>query len=488
MILDKLFTRFFSKKYDFMGARKKAFLLSVTVVSLAIVILFGRMALKGNMLNYGIDFMGGTQIKIEVDKKVKNSSIVSALKKLGYEEPNVTEFGDTDKNQYLIKMRSFSSLSDDNKKLISKSFKDKYKMDLYRVKFSGSGDQVKLRFHRPVNIKEFIPIFKKHNLVATIPKITLSPIAKEYLNNVKTDKTAKWENEEVKPELDYLKTTYISPAKNEYTIILESITQKLEVKLKNQLNVNVEVLSIESRGPQVGKRLRIQGILSLLYALGFILFYIILRFEPKFAPGAVIALIHDVLITVGIFSLFNIEFSLPILAALLTIVGYSLNDTIVVYDRIRENIIKLKSKPLDKIINVSINETLSRTFITSLTTFLSVSAIYVLSGEGVLRHFALAMGIGIIVGTYSSIFVASPLVIWFNNKFSKLINTEKIDTTKKISDDFKDLYEEKSENSKDESSEKDSGSENKELTEDELLKKEIKKAKRQKRKKKRGRR
>lgn len=172
----------------------------------------------------------------------------------------------------------------------------------------------------------------------------------------------------------------------------------------------VDIRRVEMVGPKVGEDLRRKGVLAIIYALIGLLIYITFRFEFKFALGAVVALFHDVIITVGVFSLLNKEFSLSILAALLAIVGYSLNDTIVVYDRIRENLKKPSKRSYEEIINTSINETLSRTILTSLTTILVLLSLFSLGG-GVIHDFAFALMIGVIVGTYSSIFIASPIVI-----------------------------------------------------------------------------
>lgn len=181
-----------------------------------------------------------------------------------------------------------------------------------------------------------------------------------------------------------------------------------------------EVLSQEIVGPKVGEDLKKNGILSLLWASGLILLYIAIRFDILFAPGAIIALLHDVLISVGFFSYFDKEFNLPILAALLTIVGYSINDTIIIYDRIRENLQKLpRSTPLPVILNVSLTETLRRTIITSLTLLIVVVVLFYLGG-GVLHDFAFCMIIGVIFGTYSSIFIASPLYLALAKIFPKM--------------------------------------------------------------------
>tara|TARA_B100001245_G_scaffold198654_1_gene158021 strand:+ start:123 stop:1031 length:909 start_codon:yes stop_codon:yes gene_type:complete len=168
-------------------------------------------------------------------------------------------------------------------------------------------------------------------------------------------------------------------------------------------------------GPKVSSELIQKGVLAIITAVSLMLFYIWIRFEWQFSLGAVLALIHDVTITIGLFSLFGIEFNLSIIAALLTIIGYSMNDTVVVYDRIRENLRKYKQMDLFELINNSINDTLSRTTLTSITTLLALFSLYFLGGE-VIRGFTLAMIIGVFIGTYSSIFVASQIILFLGIK------------------------------------------------------------------------
>jgi preprotein translocase subunit SecF len=168
----------------------------------------------------------------------------------------------------------------------------------------------------------------------------------------------------------------------------------------------VELRRQEFVGPQVGQELTEQGGLAMLYTLIGVLIYVALRFEYRFSVGAVIALVHDVIVILGVFSLFRIEFDLTVLAALLAVIGYSLNDTIVVFDRVRENFRKVRKGNAVDVVNISINQTLSRTIITGLTTMLVLVALYFLGGE-VIRSFALALLMGVVVGTYSSIYVAS---------------------------------------------------------------------------------
>lgn len=474
---------------NFMGARKKAFFFSGTLILLSVVILLANLFIpgRGTMLNYGLDFLGGTQIQLEFDRPLPIAQVRAALETIGYKDVTLSSMGE---KGYLVAMRAFSSLSDDQRAALEKAFVDKYKSDLFRIRFSAAGDHIKVRFHVPVKLEEFEGIFATLNLKARLPKAELTPEAVDYLTRVQKGEQPVWE----KPhpaELDYIETLTVSPKRNEYTILLESVSEKLEDGLLKQLGVKATVLSVESRGPQVGARLRVQAILSLLYALGFILLYIVLRFDLKFAPGAIIALVHDVLITVGIFALLWREFSLPILAALLTIVGYSLNDTIVVYDRIRENILKMRSHSLPKVINASINETLSRTLLTSATTFLTVLAIFVVA-DGVLRDFSLAMGIGIIVGTYSSIFVASPIVIWLDSTFGQKISAKRSaelepeeEMEEEENDDEQGDDEESSASNDDDESDEDS--ENEALSEEERKERELRKAKRLRRKSRGGR-
>ncbi len=199
----------------------------------------------------------------------------------------------------------------------------------------------------------------------------------------------------------------------------EALSKDITTKLiKNFGKNSYEIRRIEMVGPKIGKDLREKGLLAVIIALIGILIYVSVRFEFRFAVGAIIALVHDVLITLGLFSIMNKEIDLTVLAAFLTIVGYSLNDTIIVYDRIRENMKKYVKGLFANIINRSINETLSRTILTSGTTLFVVLALF-LFGGGVIHDFALALLIGIVVGTYSSIYIASPILLLFDKKKKK---------------------------------------------------------------------
>ena len=189
----------------------------------------------------------------------------------------------------------------------------------------------------------------------------------------------------------------------------QNIETKVKALLLNKVP-DIKFLQIESVGSKVSSELVRNGMLAVLFAVISVLVYIWLRFEWQFALGAVFALIHDVILTIGIFSILRYEFNLSIIAALLTIIGYSLNDTVVVFDRVRENLRNFKSLPLLKVLNMSINNTLSRTIMTSVTTLLALFALYFLGGD-VIRGFTFAMIWGVLVGTYSSIFVAAKILL-----------------------------------------------------------------------------
>jgi len=188
------------------------------------------------------------------------------------------------------------------------------------------------------------------------------------------------------------------------------ISSRLLTTLNQAAATELEMRRVEFVGPQVGDELTEQGGLAMLFALIGILIYVALRFEYRFAFGSVFALVHDVMITLGIFALLQVEFDLTVLAAILAVIGYSLNDTIVVFDRVRENFRKIRKGDAQSVVNTSINETLARTMMTSLTTLLVLLALFFLGGE-VIHAFALALIIGVVVGTYSSIYIASSSVL-----------------------------------------------------------------------------
>jgi preprotein translocase subunit SecF len=196
---------------------------------------------------------------------------------------------------------------------------------------------------------------------------------------------------------------------------VKGVTPKVIEVLKANVSLGpFTILSTEVVGPKIGAELRVQAVEAVLYALAGMLVYIAFRFEWIYGVAAVVAVFHDTLITIGLFSLFNKPISLTVVAALLTLVGYSMNDTIVVFDRIRENLKMVRRESLENVINLSINQTLSRTVLTSGLTLLTALALWIFGGD-VLNGFSFALVVGIIVGTYSSIFVASPILVFWQN-------------------------------------------------------------------------
>ena len=217
----------------------------------------------------------------------------------------------------------------------------------------------------------------------------------------------------------------------EYVTDTDPTTKQQTCSANGQSQVcSVQMRRVEFVGPQVGDELANQGGLAMLYALFGILAYVAFRFEWRFAVGSVVALIHDVLITVGVFSVFQMEFTLTVLAAILAIIGYSLNDTIVVFDRIRENFRKLRKETPQEIMNRSINQTLPRTILTSLTTLLVLISLFIFGGD-IIHNFSIALILGVIIGTYSSIYIASPTVLMLGVSRENLLQVKQEGTDQK---------------------------------------------------------
>ena len=204
----------------------------------------------------------------------------------------------------------------------------------------------------------------------------------------------------------------------------KNIIEEIKVNLDKSFGNNYDFRRVENVGPKVSAELLKSGVIAISVALFLMLVYIWIRFEWQFSLGAILAIFHDVIITLGIFSIFSLEINLSIVAAVLTIVGYSMNDTVVIFDRVRENLRKYSDVKIFDLTNISINETLSRTIITSVTTLLALFSIYLFGGE-ILKGFSLAMILGVIFGTYSSIYIANPILVALNVSQRTIIKEEK---------------------------------------------------------------
>jgi preprotein translocase subunit SecF len=212
--------------------------------------------------------------------------------------------------------------------------------------------------------------------------------------------------------------TFGPPQDFTYEVTLIGMDSEVRKALDAKLGAGTvkAIPQVSSVGAKAGKQLQVDGVRALLGAILLIVIYVAFRFDFRYGPGTIVALLHDAVITLGAFAVTYKEFSLTTLAALLTIIGFSMNDTIVVFDRIRENAAKYRDRKFDRVVNHAINETLSRTILTSATVFFVTLAMNIF-GTGVIRDFAFAMNVGVIVGTYSSIFIASPILIWLNEKY-----------------------------------------------------------------------
>ena len=221
-------------------------------------------------------------------------------------------------------------------------------------------------------------------------------------------------------QLNYFFHFLIKFENNENKNVIEEIKKNLDKSFGNNFNFR----RVENVGPKVSAELLRSGVIAISVALALMLIYIWIRFEWQFSLGAIMALFHDVIVTLGLFSLLNLEINLSIIAAVFTIVGYSMNDTVVIFDRVRENLRKYSDIKIYELTNISINETLSRTLITSITTLLALLSIFFFGGE-ILKGFSLAMILGVIVGTYSSIYIANPILIRLNVTQKTILKEEK---------------------------------------------------------------
>ena len=204
----------------------------------------------------------------------------------------------------------------------------------------------------------------------------------------------------------------------------KTLIQDIKNNLTKKLGSGYEFRRVENVGPKVSAELLKGGLIAIAAALGAMLFYIWIRFEWQFSIGAILALFHDVILTIGVFSLFSLEINLSIVAAILTIVGYSMNDTVVIFDRVRENLKKFMDIKIFELTNISINETLSRTIITSVTTLLALLSIFIFGGE-ILKGFSLAMILGVVFGTYSSIYIANPVLVFLKVSYKTVVKEDK---------------------------------------------------------------
>ena len=359
--------------FNFVGSRGTFAKVSSVLVAGSIIAL---VLLK---LKFGIDFAGGYEIQVKLPGDQNEEKIVAALKGDKVTDVRAQTFG-LSGDEYLVFVPEQASLSGEQKAGLKTKMAELAGGNADNVTtwaIAESGESFDVRFAVPV---------EESALRDAV--VSMGVEIKDISRGDRTDEPF-------------------------YKVTLVSIADYIETTLREKLAPSASeriVQRIEFVGPQVGAELRNQGILAVIYSLVFILLYIAVRFDFAFAPGAIVALVHDVMITLGVFAIFQIEFNLPVIAALLAIVGYSLNDTIVVFDRIRENIPLRRGLKLHDLVNLSLNQTLSRTVLTSGTTLLVVIALLTLGGP-MIRAFSIALFVGVLVGTYSSVAIASPVYI-----------------------------------------------------------------------------
>ncbi len=425
---------FMNKRYVFFGVS-------------GALILAGLIGLLVMGLNLGVDFQGGTKMVVafkggeHLERDVIRTAVTDKFKALHPDEDapqvEVQDFysgGDeTEAIRYMIYTEVVTLLTEKQKESIVTALKETFGEDTVVNPPAEGGDQFFITFGKEAAIEarlvELEKVFHAQGLErVVVDSDKVRDLSLEYYKEVNLEQTETGDAEKLLEQIEAeeqfaARVTEFKKANVDmsFTVKIEELNAKMEEAIRAVPELGERFLAVESStsiSPSVGSDLLNTGLLAVIYACIGILLYIALRFDFKYGPGAVVALLHDAFITVGIFALTQIPFSLPIIAAVLTIIGYSVNDTIVVFDRIRENVLKMKGLPFDRIINTSINETLSRTVLTSVTTLVVVISIYLLGG-GLIKDFAFALIIGVLVGTYSSIFVASPMLLGIHRMGAK---------------------------------------------------------------------
>ncbi len=382
-------TRFFElikpdHNIEFIGRQRYFIGMSIVLILLSCAMLPINHYWRGAALNYSTELRGGTEMNVEFSKNVDSASVRSAMAKGGFKDTEVVPFTDKDRpNSYILRFGAVSPVNEDAAAKLEEALRAKVGADnLKKFEFSEGGDKFYVRFAKPVSADEMAAVLKSQG------------INYDSINNFGRSED------------------------NQLEVVLVGLTSEVTRALDASLGQGAvkSIPSADSVGAKAGKELRDDGIKSLLAAILFIMIYIAVRFDFRYGPGTVVALLHDAFLVMGAFALTYKEFSLTTVAAILTVIGYSMNDTIVVFDRIRENVAKYRDKRMDRVVNASINETLSRTILTSATVFFVTLAMNIW-GTGSIREFAFAMNVGVIVGTYSSIFIAAPILIWLNERF-----------------------------------------------------------------------
>jgi len=342
----------------------------------------------GKGINYGIDFAGGTLVRVIFNNQVPIGEVRNALQKAGIEGPIIQEMGNTGR-EFIIRTLQDVSEEEDTPELESHEIIGQMVVDSLRTEDGLKAAEQGIPDLNNINLEHLADILEPEypERASEIAEIIVNQRKSSELKGIIQDFSQLENLEGIDSSvIDYLKSnTFLS---------------------------NVAILSRETVGPQIGHDLRRKATQATIWALFGMLIYIGIRFKYAYGIAAILTLAHDVLITLGIFSLTNRELNLPVIAAILTIVGYSLNDTIVIFDRVRDNIKLMRKTDFGSLLNASVNQTLSRTVITSGTTFLTVAALFLFGGQ-VINDFAFTMMIGVIIGTYSSVYLSCSIIYFW---------------------------------------------------------------------------
>lgn len=402
-----------NKVYNFMAGRGAFGLVSLFAVLTSLVL----MVYPGPVL--GTDFKGGTEVEVVFAPSVTPADIRQAVGKAGFHSPDVVKVQSPTEGHYLVRVQDVSEISDEAESTIARAlcFGDALPAaecpaaeQAAEMKLSPGGDKVAVRFRESVDDQQLARLAQRMREIVT-------PATQIELREGKNAVTV-LNARDHKVEIQLMsKGDQLMKA-----LRAELGEDKVPAKLENG---GANPLRVEWVGPKAGRQLRDSALASIAISLVLIMAYIAFRFDMRFAPGAVFSLMHDSIVTIGVLIVLRKELTLSTVAAILTIIGYSVNDTVVVYDRVRENLGRLRGSSFTTLINVSLSEMLSRTILTNTTVVLSLCAFFVW-GTGTLKDFAFTLIVGVISGTYSTIYVALPLTYWLDrNVFSKVGKKQK---------------------------------------------------------------
>lgn len=369
-------------RIDFMAKRR--LLVSISIATILLVL-----ALLPSRINFGVDFAGGTEIEVKFAQAVDAKEVREQIEAAGFPDASVQQFGDASENSFLVRVQRISILSDEQAAALEKTVETELAaFGLLEFKVDEHvGDKIDLRTEKAVPLEELHRVARQAGVQLVQTGEPIRDLSRGG-----------------------------QPA---YQILTQGLSDKVTESLHAAFGEEqVDVRRVEYVGPQVGQQLRNRGIMAVLLAAGAILLYIAFRFDVRFAPAAVLALFHDVAVVLAYWVVTGREFNLTSIAVLLTALGYSVNDTIVVFDRLREVLARKTGKSFEECINIAVNESLSRTIMTSIVTGLSLVGLMIFT-TGSLFDFAGAMLVGIVAATYSSIYICGPVALWVHKKLEE---------------------------------------------------------------------